>query len=209
MAIENDIFTGRLAPGSSVDEEALAARFSVSRTPVREAMLQLIQTGLIEKHSRKRTAVAKLDVRRLIQMFETISELEAFSARLAARRITAAEKQHLVRMHEEAHAALTSNRLDDYARLGRLFHALVIQASHNEVLIDTTNRLALQTVPYRQFQLRRPGRPAANHTDHERILKAILAGNDAEAGDLMRGHVTVQGDVLAEYISLADTPLSA
>ena len=97
MALESDIFTGRLPPGSPVDDKAVAERFQVSRTPVREAMLQLIQTGLIEKRSRQRATVAKLDLHRLIHMFETISELEGVCARFAARRITAAEKEELIR----------------------------------------------------------------------------------------------------------------
>src|SRR3546814_8909192 len=64
-AIENEILAGLLAPGEVLDEEALAARFSVSRTPVREAVLQLIQSGLVEKESRRSATVAKLDLRRL------------------------------------------------------------------------------------------------------------------------------------------------
>ncbi len=204
MALESDIFTGRLPPGSPVDEEAVAERFQVSRTPVREAMLQLIQTGLIEKRSRQRATVARLDLHRLIHMFETISELEGVCARLAARRITLSEKDELIRVQEQSQAALLANKQDEYARLGRRFHALVIQATHNNVLIETTDKLALQTVPYRRFQLRRNGRPEANQADHQRILDAIVAGNEAEAGDLMRRHVTVQGDVLAEYISMGE-----
>src|SRR3546814_1442868 len=78
-----------------LDEEALAARFSVSRTPVREAVLQLIQSGLVEKESRRSATVAKLDLRRLIHVFETISELEGLCARFAARRMTASERGEL------------------------------------------------------------------------------------------------------------------
>ncbi len=207
MAIENDIFSGRLAPGSPIDEDAFAARFSVSRTPIREAMQQLIHAGLIEKRSRHRATVARVDVRRLIQMFETISELEGVCARYAARRATAAEKRSLVDLHAAACLALEAGNAEEIARLGRRFHALIIEATHNNVLIDLTNRLAIQTAPYRLFQLRREGRPEANRADHELILAAILAGNATDAYELMRRHVTVQGDVLADYISMSNSPI--
>ena len=59
------------------------------------ALLQLIEAGLVEKPSRQRAVVAPLDVRRLIQMFETLSELEAICARLATRRITPQERETL------------------------------------------------------------------------------------------------------------------
>ena len=94
-ALEKDIFAGSLAPATPLDEDAIAKRFSVSRTPVREALLQLIEAGLVEKPSRQRAVVAPLDVRRLIQMFETLSELEAICARLATRRITPQERETL------------------------------------------------------------------------------------------------------------------
>src|SRR3546814_454314 len=141
-AIENEILAGLLAPGEVLDEEALAARFSVSRTPVREAVLQLIQSGLVEKESRRSATVAKLDLRRLIHVFETISELEGLCARFAARRMTASERGELSDSHAAAEVAMKNGNAKEYARLGRRFHSLVIQATHNDVLAQTTDKLA-------------------------------------------------------------------
>src|SRR3546814_17863868 len=83
-AIENEILAGLLAPGEVLDEEALAARFSVSRTTVREAVLQLIQSDLVEKESRRSATVAQLVLRRLIPVLDTISELAGLCARFIA-----------------------------------------------------------------------------------------------------------------------------
>ncbi len=205
-ALEREIFSGRLAPGDALDEDAIALRFSVSRTPVREAMLQLIETGLIEKPPRRRAVVAPLDVRRLIQMFETLSELEAVCARFAARRITEQEKQQLVEIQRGSEAALLAGDQDEYGRLGVRFHVALWRATHNDVLFETTRNVAVRLNPYRMFQLRSKGRPEANNTDHQALVALILAGNADEAYALMRGHVTVQGDVLAEYISSGPRP---
>jgi DNA-binding GntR family transcriptional regulator len=204
MAIESDIFTGKLLPGTPIDEDALAERFAVSRTPVREAMLQLLQAGLIEKRPRRPATVARLDLPRLIHMFETVSELEALCARFAATRITAREKEALIETHERSAEALVAGNDGEYARLGRRFHLQIMQATHNSVLIETTDKLALHTLPYRRFQLRQAGRSESNQNDHSRVLEAILAGDGAMAADIMRRHVTVQGDVLAEYISMGE-----
>jgi DNA-binding GntR family transcriptional regulator len=207
-AIEREIFTGQLAPGSAIDEEAIAERFSVSRTPVREAIMQLIEAGLIEKTSRQRASVAKLDVHRLLQTFEAVAELEGTCARLAARRMTPAEKNALQDNHNTAATALVSGDEDEYFHLGRRFHALIIRGTHNSVLIDLTHRAVLPLVPYRRFQLSRNGRKTANQADHEAILKTILEGNSEAAYDLLRRHNTIQGDTLAEYISLYDDHLA-
>jgi DNA-binding GntR family transcriptional regulator len=201
-AIEDDIFTGRRAPGSPLDEDEIGRQFGVSRTPVREAMLQLIQTGLVEKSSRKRPIVAPLNIRRLIQMFETLSELEGVCAKLAARRITGRERDALVANQEAAEAALKDGNENEYMWLARRFHAKIWAATHNEVLVDSTRKLSIRLIPYRMFQARSQGRPEANNADHRALIAALGRGDSDLAYSLMRAHVTVQGDVLAEYISI-------
>ncbi len=204
LALEGEILSGELAPGVALDEEKLAERFNVSRTPVREAMLQLLQSGLIEKESRRRAHVTRLDLAKLIQVFETTSELEGLCARLAARRITKSELEELRVTHIKSQEALLENKADEYASLGRHFHYLIIKATHNDVLIETTNKIALFTRPYRRFQVQRREGMRINDDDHSAILNAIEAGDEDAAHRIMRRHVTVQGDVLAEYISMGD-----
>lgn len=202
--LENEIISGTLAPGESLDEERLAERFSVSRTPIREAIMQLEQDGLVEREARRGPRVVKLDVHKLIQVFETSSELEGLCARLAARRIGKRELADLQDNHRQAEIALQQRDHETYARLGRQFHYLVIKASHNDFLIDTVNKIALHTLPYRRFQLRCEGRAEANQKDHSLILQSISEGNADSAYALMCGHASVQGNVLAEYISIGD-----
>lgn len=204
IGVENDIFTGKLPPGASVDEETLRQRFAVSRTPVREAILQLVHAGLLEKRSRHGATVAKLELRRLVHMFETIAELEGLGARLAARRMTAAERAALVETHELSAEAGERGDEDTYAALGRKFHDQIMKGSHNDVLAEMTARLAVQLVPYRRFQLRRTGRVDDNQSDHDDIIAAIGRGDAQAAYDAMKRHGTVQGDVLADYISLSE-----
>jgi len=206
IGVENDIFTGRLGPGAAVDEETLSRRFAVSRTPVREAIFQLVHAGLLEKQSRQGATVAKLELRKLVHMFETISELEGLGARLAARRMTTAERRALEENHAAAEAAMAADDEDEYAALGRRFHALIMAGSHNDVLIEMTARLATQVIPYRRFQLRRTGRVSDNQSDHDVVVRAIVEGRADEAYELMKRHGAVQGDVLADYISLSENP---
>jgi hypothetical protein len=62
--------------------------------------------------------------------------------------------------------------------------------------------LGIQLVPFRRFQLRYPGRSEANFAEHTEVLSAILSGDADKAAALFRRHATVQGDALAEYISI-------
>jgi len=203
VALEQDIFTGRLPPGASLDEESIARRFAVSRTPVREAMLQLIQSGIVEKQPRQGAVVARTDISNMIQMFEVMSELEGLCAKFAARRMSPSEKDELADIHRRSEQALAENDQDAYYSLSRKFHLQVIAGTHNEELIEITNRLGIRLVPYRRFQLSYPGRSESNLRDHALILEAITSGSTDVAHELFRKHTTVQGDVLAEYIALA------
>ncbi|MCL7466110.1 GntR family transcriptional regulator [Phaeovulum sp. NW3] len=204
LSLENDIFTGRLAPGASLDEEALARRFSVSRTPVREAMLQLIQSGLVEKKPRQGAIVTQIDLSDMIRLFEVMSELEGICAKFAARRMTAQERKALRKLHEQSVEAYESGDHDKYYTLSRKFHLMVIEGTHNQELIETTNRLGIKLVPYRRFQLSYPGQSENNLRDHEAIMEAIVEGQYELASELFRKHTNVQGDVLAEYIAMGD-----
>src|SRR3546814_20094817 len=107
------------SPGEVLDEEALAARFSVLRTPVREAVLQLIQSGLVEKESRRSATVAKLDLRRLSNVFEIISALEGLCARFAARRMPARERGALSDSHAAAEVVMKNGNRSDESSVGK------------------------------------------------------------------------------------------
>lgn len=203
LAIEQDIFTGRLVPGAALDEESIARRFAVSRTPVREAMLQLIQSGLVDKQPRQGAIVARTDIKTMIQMFEVMSELEGICGKFAARRMSGEEKDTLQDIHDRSVIALRDNDQDEYYALSRRFHLSIISGTHNEELIEMTNKLGVKLVPYRRFQLSYPGRSDSNLRDHTDILDAIKKGDSGAAHELFRKHTTVQGDVLAEYIALA------
>ena len=87
--IEEEIATGRFLPGERLDEQTLAERFGVSRTPVREALQQLAARGLVELRGRRGAIVSAPDAARLLEMFEVMAELEAMCGRLAARRLEA------------------------------------------------------------------------------------------------------------------------
>ena len=88
LAIEREIFGGQLAPGDALEEGRLASRFGVSRTPVREAITQLAQAGLITKRAHKRAVVAQLDSGTMLELFEALAELEGAAVYLSTARMS-------------------------------------------------------------------------------------------------------------------------
>jgi DNA-binding GntR family transcriptional regulator len=203
LAIESEIFSGSLVPGTSLEEGRLAARFGVSRTPVREAITQLVQAGLISKSAHRRAVVSELDPGTLLDLFEALSELEGSAAFLSTTRMSQPEKKRLVAIHESA-ADNLRNQGDpnDYAKLGSAFHHGIVRGCHNKILIEATDWLSLRVLPYRRFQVMTPGRLEKNQADHDTIISAIVAGDAEVAREALKRHTLEQGDALMRFIAL-------
>src|SRR6185436_12543092 len=133
-AIEEKIAMGDYPPGKRLDEAELLTEFGVSRTPLREALIQLASLGLIELRPRRGAVVAQLGPKQLIEMFEVMGELEAMCGRLAARRITVAEQKELIAAHQACKAAAVSDGPDAYYYANERFHYAIYAASHNSFL---------------------------------------------------------------------------
>jgi DNA-binding GntR family transcriptional regulator len=197
--IEEQIATGHLAPGSALDELALAAQFSVSRTPVREALIQLAAGGLVEIRPRRGAVVASLGPARLLEMFEVMAELEAMCARLAARRMTAPEQQALAAAHHACEAA--RGDADAYFYCNERFHVAIYAGSHNAFLAEEAAALQRRLRPYRRLQLRVRDRIANSFAEHEAVVAALQAGDAAAAADALRRHVGVQGERFGDLVA--------
>ncbi|WP_430417925.1 GntR family transcriptional regulator [Methylibium petroleiphilum] len=205
--IEEQIATGELAPGSTLDEATLVERHGVSRTPVREALIQLSAEGLIELRPRRGAVVAAIGPARLIEMFEVMSELEAMCGRLAARRMTDKERAELVRAHQACEQARSDSDPEAYYLCNERFHFTLYEGSHNGFLNEQAQSLNRRLRPYRRLQLRVRNRMNTSFAEHDAIVRAVLTGDAEAAANTLRAHVVVQGerfgDLLASLAELA------
>jgi DNA-binding GntR family transcriptional regulator len=200
--LEHEIFSGALLPGERLDENGLARRFGVSRTPVREALLQLASAGLVEMRPRQGAVVAAITVQQLLQMFEVMADMEALCAQYAARRMGPDERQTLERAHKTCVDLACRRDPERYYEANWVFHELIYAGTHNTYLEETTRALRQRLSSYRRFQLHQPGRVANSLAEHEAVVTAILAGNAEQAASAMRTHVTVQGEVFTDLVSM-------
>ncbi|MEM6761494.1 MAG: GntR family transcriptional regulator [Pseudomonadota bacterium] len=203
-ALEEEIVMGRLAPGMRLEEPALAARFGVSRTPIREALLQLAAAGLIDTGPRRGAQVSRVSVHRLVQMFEVMAELEAMCARLAARR-AGPEDLAALRTAHAACADASAHSDDTYYYENETFHEVIRAASGQGFLVEHAGALQRRLKPYRRLQLRVRGRRSTSLAEHGAIVSAIEAGDSAAAEAAMRSHVIVQGERFSDLVATLET----
>lgn len=197
--IEEQIATGQLAPGSALDEVSMAARFGVSRTPLREALIQLAAEGLVELRPRRGAVVASVGPARLLEMFEVMAELESMCARLAARRMTEVEQAELLAAHRACEEARGDP--DAYFYCNERFHLAIYAGSHNGFLAEEAAALQRRLRPYRRLQLRLRDRMANSFAEHEAVVAALQAGDAAGAGEALRRHVSVQGERFGDLVA--------
>lgn len=199
--IEERIAMGVYPPGARLDEQELAASFGVSRTPVREALIQLASVGLIDIRPRRGAIVPEMSAEHLYEMFEVMAELEAMCGRLAARRIRPEELARLHEAHQACEAARNAEDPDSYYQLNEVFHRRIYEGSHNAFLMDQAMALHRRLRPYRRLQLRVRNRMAASFSEHGGIVDAIEAGDSELAAERLRSHVVVQGERFTDLVA--------
>ncbi len=193
-ALEDEIVTGRLAPGTRLDEVSLATRFDVSRTPIREALHQLSTSGLIELRPRRGAIVTPVTTEDLVEMFETMAEMEAVCGRLAARRMTDDERRGLLDAHEACRLAAETEDIELYYERNVDFHRVIYTGSQNGFLANEVRQLRRRLQAYRRLQLRVRGRMSSSFAEHEAIVEAIMAGEEVRAEEALRAHIMIQGE---------------
>jgi DNA-binding GntR family transcriptional regulator len=199
--IEDEIATGRLLPGNKLDETELAARFRVSRTPIREALIQLASIGFVEMRPRRGAVVPEVAPRRLVEMFELMAELEAMCGRLAARRMSDIDHRTLKQAQEACEAVRDNHNPDGYYHRNEVFHHVIYDGSHNSFLAEQASALHRRLGPYRRLQFRVRDRIATSSAEHERIVEAILAGDGEATANLLREHVLVGAGKFADLMA--------
>ncbi|SHI03052.1 GntR family transcriptional regulator [Ferrimonas marina] len=186
--LQQAIVGGELAPGSKINEQAIAERFGVSRGPLREALQRLEQRRLIEREPHVGARVVQLTPDKLDDLYQVRAELEAMACRLAAERITPTQLESLQQLLDRQQAAFTQQPVTEFQD-DLDFHSGIIQASQNRTLIATlTGDLYHQLQMYR-YQCSSGRRPLQALEQHRAILAAIAAGDGELAALLMRRHI--------------------
>jgi DNA-binding GntR family transcriptional regulator len=202
-AVEQDIVSGRLAAGTRLDEDTLAAQHGASRTPVREALQHLASQGMIELRPHAGAFVPTRTVVELAEMFEAMSFLDAACATLAARRHNAEDRLLLAAAHQACGKAEAAGDPDAFYAANRHFHQCIYDAAHNGYLTTQTMQLGNRLEAYRREATFHPGLMSLTMAEHERILTAILAMDEKAAGEQMRSHLdTLRDDIVSMAMAM-------
>ncbi len=204
--IAEEIMAGALLPGARLEEVAVAARFGVSRTPVREALRHLEATGLVEKRPHRGVVVTNVNRARLEAMFEAMAELEASGARLAALRMTAADQRALQALYRASRVLVRAGDHVGYEAFNADFHALIYNGAHNDAFGEVIRAMRRRVAPFRRAQFQLAGRVARSYAEHGRVMAAIFAGDPDAAMREMRDHLLLVSDASSQILQVRAGP---
>ena len=187
--IRDLIIEGDLAPGSRIPERVLCERFSVSRTPLREALKVMASEGLIELLPNRGARVLRLTEEDVEDMFEVMGTLEALAGELAAKRITEEEMAEIRALHYQMALHFTRQELMPYFRLNQEIHGKIFEISHNKTLISVYRGLSGRIRRARYVANISQSRWSEALDEHEQILAALEARDGAHLGQLLKEHL--------------------
>lgn len=192
--LRRDIVRGRIFPGERLNEAELSERYGVSRTPVREAIRQLEQEGLVTVQRYRGASVIKLTEGQIRSLFEAREAIEGMAAFLATERMPREHVDDVLAALQEHSEAL---RAGEDLRPPVDVHQVILNGSGNEFLQSTMSRYQGMLATLRAESVRVASRRSQSSREHIAILDAIHKGDAIAAEQAMRAHVrSVKRNVL-------------
>jgi DNA-binding GntR family transcriptional regulator len=180
---------GVLRPGASLDEQALAGRLGISRTPVRAAIARLTQEGLVVNLPYRGASVRQFTAQEIDGLYEVRAALEALAARRAAQRITAAGLDGVRALLDECQAALEANDYASYGEADARFHRALAGAADNPILVELLDSLRLRIQLFRDLANREAGLRERAAAERAQILAALERRDGEATARLLAEHI--------------------
>jgi DNA-binding GntR family transcriptional regulator len=188
-ALEAAVIAGELQPGIIYSAPALAERFGVSATPVREAMLDLVGEGMVEPVRNRGFRVIEVSEADLDQISQIRLLVEVPTMGQVAKLLTAEKIAELNALGQAMEEAAQQGNLIEYLDCDRKFHAQLISAIANPRLTDLVDRLRRQARLFGLQELADTGKLVASAQEHRTLLRVLQSGDVAASESLMTAHI--------------------
>ena len=184
--LRNSIFSHEYAPGAWIDEQAIAAEYGISRTPMREAIKVLAAEGLITMKMRRGAYVTEVSERDLTDVYHLLALLESDAAGVVASQATEAQMKDLQTLHRDLEKSI-GNR-EKFFQINERFHMRLLEIADNrwrdQMVADLRKFMKLN----RHNSLLKSGRIQESLAEHQGIMNALLARDVTSATQAMQTH---------------------
>ena len=193
--LREQILTGRLKPGTKIDQDEISEALGMSRLPVREALIELAQESLIDAVPRRGAFVASLERADIIDHYRIFGLIAGLAGSRAATSLTDEQLVELRHIHERFVAATNP---EDKAQWNHEFHKMINLAGGSRRLTSVLGLLS-RSLPVRYFEFV-PHWAEISASHHDRILAALEVRDAMEAQRLLEHHAAESGDLAVEIL---------
>lgn len=186
--------------GDMLNERSIARELEVSRTPVREAIQTLEAEGWVTVVPWKGIFVCGVSRAQMEEVFQIRSSLEVLAAELLAERVTPEQLAGLQELVEEQKRYAVRKHTREFIRLDRDFHNAIAAYGGNNLLQEYLEQLNNQLIRLGLTAVRNFSRFRRTINEHEKLLRAMEAGNRKDAARAMRDHIEKTRVALLEQL---------
>lgn len=188
--LKHEILDLTMQPGSPIDEVKLTERFSMSRTPIREALVKLASEGLVVTLPNRSTVVAPIDFQNLAHFFDALTLMYRVTTRLAATNRTDNELVRIRELQKSYENAVSEKNVPAMIEVNRDFHAEIARAGKNRYYVELFDRLLdegrrLLRLYYSSFN---DELPQLYLDEHEEMVQAVQDRDVAKADRIAQQH---------------------
>ena len=195
--LREDILSGSLAAGQPLRQDELAAKFNVSKVPLREALRQLEADGLVEFRPRRGAFVVELTADDFAEMFDIRVALECRALELAVPNLVEADLRFA---REILNDYAARENYEEWSDLNLRFHLALYEPCNRYQLIRMIRQLHEKTGLFRRLRITMVSGLERPHREHEELLNVCAKGDVGGAVTILRGHIeTSQKEVAAHF----------
>jgi DNA-binding GntR family transcriptional regulator len=209
--VRDMIEQGELVAGKRIPERELCEAFGVSRTPLREALMVLASEGLVELQPQRGARVKQLTYKMVKDTYDLMAALEGLAGELACQHISDDEIERLEALHEAMMAHYRNRELAEYFQANQQIHEIILEASHNEALLEMYSHLSQRVKRVRYSKQMTDSFWQRAVEDHEHMLVALKERDGRRLGQILRDHLSnkLEAAALEGVIEKEETTPSA
>lgn len=198
--LRNDICSGKYEPGVWLQEKELAEQLGVSRSPVREAMRQLVADGLVIEVPNKGVFVKEFTPRDIDEIFDMRVMLESYGIQKSRKNLTTVRRQKLFELLEQLEKSYVAGDMEKYVQTDEELHIRIVELGGNSLVESTYDRVRSMNQQFRLLSLTSHQRFSESMEEHRKLIQALAVGNIVGAEEAMRVHLELARRTIKEQL---------
>ncbi|MGB8454376.1 MAG: GntR family transcriptional regulator [Anaerocolumna sp.] len=200
--IKNDICNGVFPPDYWLQEPELARKLGVSRSPIREALRQLVNEGLAIEFPNKGVFVKNFTANDIGEIYDVRIMLESYSIRHSSTHMSPKTMKELNDLVQRLNEIYKSGNVNAYIEEDTILHQSIVSLSGNSLVINIYNRIYTPIQQFRIYSLTSEERFSSSLNEHKSVIEHIISGNLEEAVRINQVHLTLAKQEIIRHINL-------